>query len=92
MKEDCLSRSKHLLLNADETNEDANKTQRIVGGTQTYLNKGETRETNQELLDMRNVFRGTLVNNWKWNEINESIDFKCNELMMKESVSFYHEY
>ena len=45
---------------------------------------------NQELLGTRNFFHGTVVKNWKGNEINESIDFKHNKLIIKESVSFYH--
>ena len=39
---------------------------------------------------MRIFFRGIVVKNWKGNEINESVDFKYNKLIIKESASFYH--
>ena len=67
MKEDCLNRLKYFLLNADKTNEHGNKIEYITGDMQTYLNEGEEHETNKELLDIRNVFRGIVLKNWKGN-------------------------
>ena len=50
----------------------------------------ETHQTNQELICARNIFCGISVKNWKGNEINKSVDFKYDELIIKEFVSLYH--
>ena len=92
MKEKCLSRSKNSLIKVDKTNEDGSEIKCIAGDIQQHLSKGETHEMNQELLGLRIFFRRIVVINWKGNEINKSLCFKHNKLIIRKSALFYHKF
>ena len=76
----------------DDTNEDLIKTNKIVSDIRTFLKNETSFETNQEVLGMRNVFRGITIKSWTENNFETSEDHKCNKIIVKESVIFCNDF
>ena len=70
---------------------DQNKTNAIISDIQKKLNKKSNYLTNQELIGLRNSFRGMVVKCRTGDDFNKNVDRKYNKVTTKESVLFYSE-
>ena len=87
----CLRKLRSKLEKSDDANEYSIKINKIVIDTSKFLNNDTSFEINQEILGIRNVFRGTLIKIWTGNNFGTSDDRKHNKIIVKESVLFYNE-
>ena len=87
-----LSKLRITLEKVDDANEGSIKINKIVSYIRKLLNNERRFETNQEMLGMRNVFRGIVIKSWTGNDFDASNDRKFNKIIVKKSVLFYTEF
>ena len=76
----------------DASSEDVAKINSLLNDISRYLKNEKSFESNQEMLGMRNMFRGIVVKSWTGNNFETSADCKHNKMIVKESARFYNEH
>ena len=75
-KNECLGRLRKKCERIDSNNVDQFKTNAIISYIQKKLNKESNHLTNQELIGLRNVFRGMVVKCWIGDDFNNNDSIK----------------
>ena len=57
-----------------------------------YSNNGDDYYTNQQLIGHKDIFRGVVVKEWVMGNDNNINFHTCNKVLVKSSVTFYHDY
>ena len=91
-RNEYLGRLRKKLDKTDCKNVDQVKINAIIRDIQKFLNKESNYQKNQELIGLRNVFRGMAVQCWIGPSFNNNNDRKHNKVIVKESVLFYSEF
>ena len=90
-RNEFLGRSIKKLDKACSKNVDQVKISTIISDIHNFLNTESNYQTNQELIGLRNIVRGTSVQCWIGDNFNNNDDRKFNKVITKESVLFYSE-
>ena len=86
-----LGRLRKKLDKVDSKNVEQDKINTIISDIQKFLDKEPNFQTNQELIGLRNIFRGIAVQLWICDDFNNNDDKKHNKVTIKESMLVYSE-
>lgn len=91
LKNQCMKQLHKKLKSQDKIDAELEKRNSIITDTCNYMcNRQAQPQTNQRRIGMRYIFRGIVTKDWTSLNPIDNKDFKCNRIIVKISVEFYH--